>query len=240
MSRKPVLGMTFGAFFVLTATAVPPAAAQLSPPDLAVSNLTLKGELNRGGRVQFEVTVTATGKFPKGGTRQVTYAFQFCRQKSCTGVVLGKASYTPGTATVIQSEWMAILPWLPNWSPGPDEIMVFVKDAEIQEDFANNELWTSASIGALPKAPYAYVKFNDREIDGLNASKLSKVSRDACLLACSQSFSCKSVDYAPKTKACYLQNVNRQEAGKAYKKSSKYDHYARPCRLDESTKSCNT
>lgn len=238
MSRKSVLGLMLGAFSIFTGAAVPPAAAQPVPPDLAVSNLTLKGELNRGGRVQLEVTVNATGKFPKS-TRQVTYAFQLCRQKQCTGVATATVPYTPGSATVIQTEWQSITPWLPPDS-SPDQLMVFVKDSGIQEDFANNEQWIDVSVGALPKAPYAYVKFNAREIDGLNASKLTKVSRDKCLLACSASVSCKSVDYAPKTKACYLQNLNRQEVGKAYKKSSKYDHYARPCRLDESTKKCST
>lgn len=231
--------MMLGAFSIFVGAAVPPAAAQPVAPDLAVSNLTLRGEFNRGGRVQLEVTVNATGEFPKG-TRQLTYAFQLCRQKNCTGVVIAKAPYTPGAATVIQTAWMSITPWLPHEGPPPDQLMVFVKDSAIQEDFANNELWIDVSTGALPKAPYAYVKFNDREIDGMNAAKLTKVSRDACLLACSARHTCKSVDYAPKTKACYLQDWHRKEVGKAYKKSSKYDHYARPCRLDESTTQCNT
>jgi hypothetical protein len=233
--------MISGVFLIFSGTATPPAAAQPVAPDLAVTNLKLNGDFNRGGRVQFEVTVNASGNFPQG-TRQLQYVFQVCRDKSpnCVGVATAIIPYTPGTATQIQSNWLAITPYLPHGASPPNKLMVFVKDSAINEDFANNELWIDISVGQLPKAPYQFVKFAHREIDGQNASKLTKVSRDACLLACVTDFQCKSVDYAPKTKACYLQNVHRKQVGKAYKKSSKYDHYARPCRLDESTTQCNT
>jgi hypothetical protein len=219
-----------------------PAGAQTTSPDLAVSNLTLKGDFNPGGRVQFEATVNVSGKFT-AGTRSLVYAFQLCRanKQACVGVAHGTVFYTPSTATQvsIQTTWQSITPFLP---PGaaPAQLMVFVKDPAMQEDFANNEQWMNVSVGELPKAPHQYVKFGKREIDGLNSSKLAKVSLDKCLLACSADSYCKSVDYAPKTKACYLQHKHREEVGKKYKKSSKYDHYARPCRLDESTKQCNT
>jgi hypothetical protein len=237
-----LVGLCLFACVLSASAALPRASAQAGPPalpDLAVSNLTFHGELNPGGRIQFEATVSSTGKFPKG-QRQLTYAFQLCRQKQCTGVAHGTVMYTPGAATPIKTPWQSITPWLPKAGTPPDELMVFVKDKGLQEDFANNEQWIAVSVGALPKAPYAYEKFDDREIDGKNAAKLSKVSRDACLLACSADFSCKSVDYAPKTKTCYLQNFHRKEVGKAYKKSKKYDHYARPCRLNDSPNLCST
>lgn len=230
---------------ILTGAAAPPALAQpvpAGPADLSVSNLTLNGEFNPGGRVQFGVTVNATGKFPKAD-RQLTYAFQVCREQSsatCTGVATGVVKYTPGSVTKIVADWKRITPWLPAGGTPPTRIMVFVKDQALQEDFANNEQWSPVSVGTLPRAPYAYQKFDDREIDKHNSAKLSKVSRDACLLACSADSLCKSVDYAPKTKTCYLQHVHRKDVGGAYIKSSKYDHYARPCQLDDSPQKCGT
>lgn len=224
---------------------VSPAGAQPvppSPPDISVSNLRLNGELNPGGRAQFEATITSTGKFPKG-ERQLTFAFQICRgqgQGACTSVVAGTTTYLPGTVTQLRTDWKAMTPWLPKEGQPPTHVMVFARDQTVQEDFANNEQWMPVSVGVLPQAPYGYVKFNDREIDKKNHAKLTKVSRDACLLACSADTFCKSVDYAPSTKTCYTQHFHRKEVGGAYKKSSKYDHYARPCRLDESAKSCST
>ncbi len=235
-----VLSASAGAPRVMAQTV--PAAPPLAP-DLAVTGLKLNGEFNPGGRVQLEATVTALGHFP-GKSHQLEYAFQFCREKVCTGVVKGLATFTPGATTLIQTDWISVDPWVGKSFAGEvvkyTQLMVFVKDPKVQENFANNEQSVPVSAGELPKAPYAYVKFSDREIDKQNAAKLKGVSRDACLLACSADRLCKSVDYAPKTDTCYTQHVHRQQVGKAYKKSAKYDHYARPCQLDDSPKKCST
>lgn len=234
-----------GLGILATGASLRPAEAQAGPPeptDLAVSNLTLKGDFNPGGRIQLEATVTSKGKLP-AGERRIDFAFQICTEKSsakCTGVAHGSVTYTANSVTTIRSDWKLITPWLPKDGPSPTFVMVFVKDKAVQEDFANNEQWIPVSLGTLPKAPHGYAKFAKREIDKRNHAKLKKVSRDACLLACSADPHCKSVDYAPSTDTCYLQHVHREEVGSAYKKSTKYDHYARPCRLDDSAQHCNT
>ncbi len=234
-----------------TGVFVPSADAQPSSPapfDIAVSNLVLHGEFNPGGRVQVEVTVTATGQGSHELDR-LDYAFQLCSEKvqgGCTAVEAKSLTVPPASVTKIRSAWIDVTPWLPKDSAEFGKAMqwthleAFVKHPKVQEDFSNNAQRIPVAVGTLPQAPYAYAKFSDREIDGKNHAKLTGVSRDACLRACSADPHCKSVDYAPSKDTCYTQHFHRNEVGSAYKKSKKYDHYARPCRLSDSRDRCDT
>jgi hypothetical protein len=240
--------------------------AQTVGIDLRADKVWYEGDFNPGGRISVWSTMTANGdpiflgREPRAKAR---VTFSWCteqRADTCTLIQETTAPIELGksvdSATFFQDLPLSV-------GKGTRYLRVnygyarlggagtgVVVDLTGETELSNNEQYVKVETGN----PGAYLEFPNKEIDGFNSKKLTKVSLGQCQVACSTetSFVCRSVDYAKKEKECMLQEVMRQ-AGATFRKPNpprqipltdspkkKWTHFARPCKFGDHPTKCVT
>jgi hypothetical protein len=213
----------------------PPVRGQAQMPDMVwVGRLMPHGEWTPGGRASVAAKVKSIGAM--GANTKIR--FSLCRKTQPEGCILLKEiTYSiPLIDTEIESGWFSL--------PLGVELGARVVRGELdpegkisERDENNNRIDEDVLVGAplLNK----YVLHKNQAIPNYNTKRLhGKVSRDACLRACSleTSFICKSADYKRAAQECTLNGHSRLEF--PLKSYASTDHYARPCQAAYAEGNC--